>query len=563
MSSSSSCPVSDLPLRGRLCSGFKKIDPVLVLCLLISFFTGISALNWGGYDCLNPDATAFKSIKKSPPLHPERFDKPPLHTYINNMLINEPSKWVSGACVFFGADKGKAESRRWQSRLLAARVLQAVLMLGCVALVYLFANDHFGRTSARASAFLLATCSGFLLHKIFLTSDLPLIFWMLASVVASGRILKNGGMSASVAAGVFAGFATATKYNGLAVALAIPLAHMMYRDGRGYLGFLKRPAFWVGGFAVPVSFVVVNPYCILDYRKFVADFMYNYTVTPIYDGQTGGSGYADFVAALPEIFGWPLCLLLPVLVVLGTVWAFWKTPGSALQAVGLCVAVSALYFWKIGGFPRIETRFVLPVAPFLLLWAAPGWQWLSRWRAAVVVPALALGLYGLASSWEITRQFVEDPRMAALEWAEENFPAHCKVEASTGSPQWKWMTGRDVEVVNFPIGLDRNRRFSEALKDNPWVQDRLKKNMELNRPDFFTPEALAARGSDFITVDSQNLKDRVAGPFLNDLISGTLGYEVVFQKDSPPLPAWVYPSEPNCLRMKFYILRKKAIPPAS
>jgi len=153
--------------------------------------------------------------------------------------------------------------------------------------------------------------------------------------------------------------------------------------------------------------------------------------------------------------------------------------------------------------------------------------------------------------------------MAALEWAEENFPAHCNGEASTGSPQWKWMTGRDVKVINFPIGLDRNRRFSEALKDNPWVQDRLKKNMELNRPDFFTPEALAARGSDFITVDSQNLKDRMAGPFLDDLISGALGYEVVFQKDSPPLPSWVYPSEPNCLRMKFYILRKKAIPPVS
>jgi len=550
-------------LSQRFSPWLKNSDPALILCLLISFFSGITALNWGRYDCLNPDATAFKSIKKWPPLHPERFDKPPLHTYINNTLINEPSKWVTGACVFFGADKVDAEKIRWQARAVAARILQAIFMLGCVVFVYMFSRDHFGSTSARVSAFLLATSASFLLNKIFLTADTTLIFWMLASLVASGRILKNGGMKASLLAGAFAGFATATKYNGLAVALAIPLAHMLYRDSRGALGFLKRPAFWAGGFAVPISFLIVNPYCILDYRKFASDFMYNYSVTPIYDGQTTGSGYGDFIAALPEIFGWPLCLLLPVLGICGLVWSVRKNPGSAIAATALCLAVSGLYFWKIGGFPRIETRFVLPVAPFLLLLAAPGWEFLSKWRVAVIVPALALGLYGLASGYEITRQFTQDPRMFALGWADQNFPARCKVEASTGSPQWKWMVGKKVSVVNFPIGLDRNRRFSESLKDNPWVQDRLKKNLSLNRPEFFTPAELAARNSDFITVDSQNLKDRVAAPFLNELLAGAYGYEVVFQKEAPPLPGWVYPTEPNCLRMKFYILGKKRNPAAN
>ncbi|MFA7344974.1 MAG: glycosyltransferase family 39 protein [Terrimicrobiaceae bacterium] len=543
---------------GRL----KATDPILVLCLAISFFSGITALNWGRYDCLNPDATAFKSVKKWPPLHPERFDKPPLHTYINNTLINEPSKWVTGGCVFFGADKAEAEKTRWQARAIAARILQAILMLGCVVCVFRFARDHFGLASARASAILIATSASFLLNKIFLTTDISLVFWMLASLVASGRILKTGGMRASLAAGIFAGLATATKYNGLAVALAIPLAHMLYRDPRGTLAFLGRRSFWAGGFAVPISFILVNPYCILDFRKFASDFMYNYSVTPIYNGQTTGNGYGAFVAAFPEIFGWPLCLVLPVLFVCGLVWAVRKRPESAIAAMGLCAAVFALYFWKIGGFPRIETRFVLPSAPFLLLLAAPGWELFAKWRAAVAIPAVALGLYGLASGYEITRQFTEDPRMEALKWADRNFPDHCKVEASTGSPQWKWMHGKQVAVVNFPIGLERNRRFSETLKDNPWVQDRLQKNLSLNRPEFFTPGELASRNSDFITVDSQNLRDRVAAPFLDALLSGAYGYEVVFQKEAPPLPGWVYPAKPNCLRMKFYILRKKAGPPA-
>ena len=120
------------------------------------------------------------------------------------------------------------------------------------------------------------------------------------------------------------------------------------------------------------------------------------------------------------------------------------------------------------------------------------------------------------------------------------------------------MVGKKVTVVNFPSGLDRNRRFSETLKDNPWVQDRLTKNLSLNRPEFFTPEELAARKSDFITIDSQNLRDKMAAPFLHELIAGKHGYEVVFEKEAPHLPGWVYPSEPNCLRMKFFILGKKS-----
>lgn len=554
---SNSCPRAAGPVFQRLCARLKVPDPVLAACLFISFFTGLTALTWGRFDCLNPDATAFRSVAKWPPLHPDRFDKPPLHTYICNTLINEPSKWVSGACVFFGADKTGAEKARWQARLVAARLLQSAFMLGCVACVYLFASDNFGRTAARASAFLVATSSGFLPYKVFLTTDLPVVFWMLASIVASGRILRSGGMSASVLAGVFAGFATATKYNGLAVALAIPLAHVLYRGGGGIFGFLKRPAFWAGGFAVPAAFLAGNPYALLDYPKFVSDFMYNYVVTPVYNGVTEGDGYGLFLRALPEIFGWPLCAFLPVLAALGIAWAARSKAGRAFAAMGLCAAVFALYFWKIGAFPRIETRFALPAAPFLLLFAAPGWEFLARWRAAAAIPAFALGAYGLASGWEITRQFTQDPRMSAIGWAGDNFPARCSVEASTGSPQWKWMPGKTVGVVNFPIGLERNKRFSESLKDNRWVQDRLKKNLAQNQPDFFTSAQLAARNPDFITVDSQAMRDRVAGPFLKELLAGAHGYEVVFQQDPPPLPGWVYPARPNCLLMKFYILRKK------
>ncbi len=529
---------------------------MLAVCLVLSFVLGISALNWGKYDCMNPDATAFKSIAKWPPLHPDRFDRPPLHSYINNMLINEPSKWVASATVVFGGQKSEAEKWRWQVRTILARLLQFAFFSGSVALVFVFAREHIGLAAARASAFLLATSPSFLLNKVFLSSDITLIFWMLASLVASGRILKSGGMRASVWAGLFAGFAAATKYNGLAVGLAIPLAHFFFRDGGGRWDFLRRRAFWVGGLAAPVGFVLANPYSVLDYKKFFADFMYNYKVTPIYDGETGGTGYGAFLSALPEVLGWPFLLLAPLLLVLGLLWIWKHRASGAFAATVICGAIFALYFWKIGGFPRMESRFVLPMAPFLLLLVASGWQWLATWRWAAVVPAVLLGGYGIASGFEITRQFVEDPRMAAISWAETHFPKSARIEASTASPAWKWMPGKSLKVIHFPIGMDRNQRFSEALKDDPWVQERLNHNLALNQPEFFTTEALAKRRSDFITVDSQYLHDRLAAPFLEELIAGGHGYHVAFDGKPPVLPQWVFPATPNSVRVRFVILAR-------
>lgn len=535
------------------------MDRVLLASLLIALFTGSAAMSWGRFDCLNPDATAFRSIRQNPPLHPGRFDKPPFHTYINNTLFNEPSKWPARIAVFFGADKERVESVRWQVRLFGARLLQAMFFLGCVVCVYLFGRDHFGLAAARTGALVLATSAGFLPFKIYLTTDLPVTFWILASLVASGRILLGGGMPASLVAGVCAGFAAATKYNGVAVALAIPIAHVLYRDGGGFWSFLRRPAFWAGGIIVPVAFLFGNPYALLDYPTFSADFMYNYVVTPIYGGQTG-SGYPKFFAALPEIFGWPLCLLLPGLILLGAWWSLREPRRSAWQAMVIAAACFALYAWKIGAFPRIETRFVLPAAPFLLLLAAPGWQALAKAKPVLIGLVAALCLYGLASAFFVSRLFTQDPRMLALEWAESHLPEVCTLDASNGSPKWRRLKP-GITVNDFPVGLERNQRFSQTLANNDWVKARLAENLANHRPEFFSVAELTRRNPDFITVDALAMQDSIAGPFLRQLVDGRLGYSTVFKKDAPISPSWVFPRRPSALPATFYILAKSPAQP--
>lgn len=542
-------------LFSRLVGHVVGSDKFLFCAIAFSFLSGIQGINWGHYACLNPDAMAFRSIQSSPPLHPGSFDKPPLLPYINNVLINEPSKIVANAAVFFGADEHNAESARWHWRTILSRLLQWVFYAGTIICAYFFARDWFGLPSARVTAVLLGTSSGFVPFKIFLTADLPLVFFMTACLCASGRVMKRpDSIGLSVAAGALAGLATAMKYNGLGVAIALPVAHFLAPGG--FTAAWKRKSFYLAGIAVPLAFILANPYSVLDWGKFSADFMYNYVVTPVYGGESG-TGYRLFLGRFAEIFGLPLAWMLPALVVIGAATQLRRDGGGAWRAMMILAAVFAVYFWKFGGFARVETRFVLPMAPVVLLLACPGWQWLSRWRGALPVIVAPLALYGLASGWFVGKLFADDPRMAAIDWARANMPARVKIEAA-GPPAWAQLENREVDVVAIPTDVRRNRIFLETLGDNSWVKGRLGENMQAGKADFFSEQSLRARSPDFISFDSLFVSelDPSVRQFIDRLLAGELGYHVVFNREQPSPPKWVYPQNPDFTRMRFRILQR-------
>jgi len=532
---------------------FSQADKFLLLALLVSFLSGIQGINWGWYNCLNPDAMAFRSISSYPPLHPGNFDKPPLLTYLNNVLINEPTKLAANAVVFCGWNKHNAESVRLHWRTILSRLLQSVFYAGSIIFCFLFAREWFGLGSARAVALLLGTCAGFVPFRIFLTADLPLVFWMMASLYFSGRIIRDPGLIRfSLLAGACAGLATATKYNGLGIAVALPLAHFLAPGG--FLAAWRRPSFYLAGLAVPAAFILANPYSILDWRKFTADFMYNYTVTPVYSGETG-YGYWKFLTKFTQIFGWPLSVLIPLLIVLSLVCLFGFQQRQARRAMILLVGVFALYYYQIGGFPRVETRFVLPMAPVVLLMTGPALALLSRWRMALLSLVVPLAAYGLICGWFVGRVFAEDPRMDALVWARKNIPPQAKIEAGN-SPKWDCLEDKDIKVTKFPTGLQRNKTFTKTLSDNAWVTSRLSESQQKNDVNFFTEAALKSRGSDYITFDSRNTEDLPAREFLVNMRQGKYGYGVRFSGSTPEQPKWVYPQSIDFCRVSFWILGK-------
>ena len=535
-------------ILGRLCS----VDRFLVVAIAAALISGIQGLNWGVYSCLNPDQMALRRIKAKPALHPGSFDKPPLLTYINNTLVNEPTKVFAQLAIFLGADKHNTESARQRWRVILGRLLQALFYSGIVVFAYLFARDWFGIASARATSLLLGTCAGFVPFKIFLTADISLAFWMTACLYFCGRIISNpASLRFSLLAGACAGFATATKYNGLGVAIALPLAYLLAPGG--FRAALHRKTFYLCGLAVPFAFILANPYSILDASKFVHDFMFNYTVTPVYGGDSG-TGYTKFFGRFPEIFGRPLTWLLLPVATLGWWSLRAKIHSNARCAMFLLIAVFVFYFWKIGSFPRMETRFVLPVAPIVFLIIAPGWQVLSR-RPGVLPALIApLCLYGSVSGWFIGQTFSRDARMNAVQWARVNMSTEAKVETAGACPKWKFLEDHDIEVREFPEGMTRDSVFREKMGDNKWVTSRLDDDEQKREPGFFTPEGLRHRSPDYITLDSFYIGEKVVSLFIGQLLRGELGYRILFEQDSPLPPPWVYPRQPDFTGGTFYIL---------
>ncbi|MGH8223583.1 MAG: ArnT family glycosyltransferase, partial [Woeseiaceae bacterium] len=229
---------------------------------------------WGGPEIWNADQMAFKDFFREGhlPFSPEKFDKPPLLSYINFFFSMVPREAVVvGLELITGKEYG--DSLNFLSVWLA-KLLQLLFACGSVYLMWRIAASFATRGAAMISALLLATSAGFIVQSHLITTDLPLVFFMLLAFRGAQRIVTRGDMRVYVLAGVLAGLTGAMKYNGLIVGIAIPVFHAF----RAYEGKLLPVIFnrrlIAGVAAVPAGFLLGNPFALIEYRRFATDLGY-------------------------------------------------------------------------------------------------------------------------------------------------------------------------------------------------------------------------------------------------------------------------------------------------
>ena len=531
-------------------------DKVLILSLALGLFSGIQGFTWGKYDCLNLDKMAFQSVfdKKRLPFQPARYVKPPFYTYLNHFFARIPAMTISS--MFFW----KKSHERYEIFLIVrtwlARSLNLAMFAGCTIAVFMLARKYFSLGSARIAALIFSTSAGFVPYQIFLTTDLAVIFMMLASFLFAFKIISNPGMANSVAAGLLAGLATATKYNGLAVAIALPIAHLLaYSSGNPILAALKRKSAWVCGICVPLGFLIGNPYTVIDWKKFKSDFMYNYTVTPVYNGVTTGNGYKKFFESFYEIFGIPGSMFLIVSLVLGLIYITSSIRKSKAWHLWLMsAAVFALYTYKIGAFPRVETRFVLPAAPFVLIMASAGFVILLNARIILMPVLLGIVCYNIACCWWTGRLFWNDPRNFVPQFAKQKLQNGGIVEWSKSNPKLEALPVK-LQILQIQTGLERSAMFDKMFADDPEMHAMVKQKEVQITPEWFSVENRKARGTNYIIWSTIDLEGIVRKHYDN-LFNESSGFRVIYDAESPKQPSWVYPKRTEFTRNRTTIWEK-------
>jgi len=523
-------------------------DPALLAALGIGVLFALPGFSWGKYDCLNLDRMAFRGIfaENRRAFEPSSYVKPPFYTYINHFAAVLPAKFFRN--IYFFGDKN-AQARLFLSlRTSFSRSLNIAFFALCTAAVFVLARSAYSLWTARIAALLFATSCGFIPYQVFLTTDLAVVFMMLASFLFAVKIISNPNMSNSVAAGLLAGLACATKYNGLAVAAALPMAHILAgRGGNLLIEAFKRKSAWVCGLCVPLGFIIGNPYSIIDWSKFKGDFFYNYTVTPVYNGSSSGTGYSKFFQCFYEIFGIPGTWLIAACCITGAIWLLRNRKNTgAINVWLLASAVFAFYAYKIGSFPRIETRFVVPAAPFAIIMAFSGIEAYRNFKVVFTPIIAVIVAFNLVCGFYVCRLFAEDPRNVAIDYYKKHLKEGFVMEYSESLPKPEALSVKG-KCLKMQMGLERVEKFREMFKKDANLLSMVEKKENQVEADWFSIDERKKRGTDFVIWSTIDLEGIIRHHY-EALFAESNGYEKIYDASSPSTPDWVYPKYTEFLR---------------
>ncbi len=474
-----------------------------------------------------------------------------------------PSSWLFTTDVLNATDLVE-----YRHLTAVARLLTALVDVGTVWLIFLLGRHLYGpAVGLLASSFLALNVMHVQLSHFF-TADPYMTFFVVASVylMVRGVVPKRGSVEGSLSsrrsllflhlAAAAAGLAVGSKF--AAILLVLPLLAAVYLSVKRRLGWTLLTL----GATLALAFIITNPFALLDNSCEVVTpsaVIGPISIPAINWGScfldnigTQGAmvrgdldlpftrqyrGTAPFLYFAEMQLRWGMGPILGLLAFLGFGWIAWQTmrrldlrrwrlgvaavaaeaePGSVIL-----LAWALPFFLSTGSFYVKFMRYLMPLTPFLMLFAAAMlWQWRQqRWRSAVVGLALiATALYALSF---VNMYQTAHPWAAASQW----IYANVSPGATILSEQWD-----DALPVSLLVDGQSRRRSEFQDMQLTWLSktadhdDAAKLDANLER--------LAA--ADYLTVVSNRIYGVV--PRLPDeypissqyhqlLFDGALGYE--------------------------------------
>jgi 4-amino-4-deoxy-L-arabinose transferase-like glycosyltransferase len=350
--------------------------------------------------------------------HPHFFDYPGLYIYLQ--LIVAVGAFIAGSMsgayssldAFTGADLYPVA--RAVTAVFGAATVAATMRIGM----------RYGRWVALAGGLLLAVMPMHVRESHFVLTDVPMTFFVAMTLLAALRAYEQPTVGRFAAAGVAAGLAAATKYNG-GVALVLPLLAVLVHVNSGSSVY-KFLAATVG--AAAATFLIAAPFTVLDLPAFLTEFA---RLNSEY--RLSGNAPPPWLTYLKHLrinLG-----AAAIAVVAGLVLTAIRTLRGGERVIWLLLLAFPLaYFYLLSGRSLVFGRYLLPLVPMLCLMAGAAIVALSdglarrlRPRVLAVVMTAAVVVI-LAVPFTLSVRFnlglsTPTTRQAAYLWLLNNAPS--------------------------------------------------------------------------------------------------------------------------------------------
>lgn len=443
----------------------------LAAILIVALGWRLNNLGFGLPSMYDPDEpifmiTALRMLADGS-LNPGWFGHPGSTTIYLVALIDAAIAWaglISGRYADIG-EFSRAAYANPALLFVPARVAMALLGTLCVWLTYALGRRLNGTATGLVGAVFLAINGLHISWSQVIRTDIHASVFMLACLLFATRIAEQGRLRDYLLAGMFAGFATATKWPAATVFIAVILDFAYARLHRAAAD--RPPIAWlVAAIASTlVAIFVASPFIFLDSATVLANV--SGEVKTGHLGHNGGS----FVDNLLYYLGGPVAGSI------GAVGLVAALGGGVLLALQRPVArwttipAALLFLALICSQDIVWTRWVLPIMPMVCIFAGVAVVAIgklvgdrlgtARRAIAIAIVAAAVGVPSLQAAIAQSAERRNDTRVQAARWAGANIPAGSRVafehlELKLRDQPWQ---------ILFPLGKAGCIDGKRALRD--------------------------------------------------------------------------------------------------
>jgi len=495
----------------------------LWLFALVAFaaFVRLIGINWDDRHFFHPDeraiAFAIERLSFNPSslqLNPDFFAYGSFPFYVNGL--------IGSLLSLIDPSMGK-----YAQVILTGRAISGILGVLTVLLTYVLGTRLYGRSVGLLAGFLLAATPLHIQNSHYITTDVFLTFLVLGTLFCAVQLSQRGWNRDYVFTGIGIGLSVATKFSALPLLAPFGVACLVRIA-------VERRFFPVVGkalltlLALGAAFFLGQPYAILAWERYSHDIqeqsrmVRNAGMFP-YTNQYVGT--PKYFYELEQMVLWGMAPALGLTAIAGTAARLWGMFRERSSADLVLLSYVLPFFLVTGWFEVKFPRYLLPIYPILVMWAALLLTRIARSSIfGKAIRGLVVVLTALAALAFVSIYFRPFTEVAASEWVYRHIPAGSKILTQ------HWDEG-------FPMPLPGKGRNGARYKIKPlpyYEPDRSSKIRgladELADGDYIAFQTKRLYGA--LTQAAE--KYPLSNNYFYLLFAGDLGYELVYSQASRP-----------------------------